>query len=153
MGPPAKPEPGDPGKKRSAPATLEHDAKRPKRKVGRPRKSVPEPNSRGLPSLPPEIIGRIASFLLPPAIDVKHGFLPPGMHPYSGPRTKSVQAKRKEFAYGGIPSGVRDVLSLARTCRRCEQGVSMVIGKTGDGKAEGKKRYVIFVHGGWSMRG
>jgi hypothetical protein len=53
-----------------------------------------------------------------------------------------VQAKVKEYRFGGIPSGVRDVLSLARTCRKCESGVGLVIGKIGDGKSDGKKRYV-----------
>jgi len=53
-----------------------------------------------------------------------------------------VQAKIKEFKFGGIPSGVRDVLNLARTCRKCESGVGLVIGKIGDGRSDGKKRYV-----------
>ena len=112
------------------------------KKLGRPRKIVPPPNNKGLPALPAEIIGRIASFLLPSDINIQDGFLPPGELPYGGARSKSVQAKIKEFRYGGIPSGVRDVLNLARTCKRIDNGVGLVIGKIGDGRSDGKKRYV-----------
>lgn len=110
------------------------------KKLGRPKKVVPKP--RGLNSLPPEIIGRIASFLLPSDVNIEDGFLHPWELPYRAARTKSAQSKPKEYKFGGIPSGVRDVLNLAMTCKRCDSGVSLVIGKIGDGKSDGKKRYV-----------
>jgi hypothetical protein len=113
----------------------------------RPRPKKPLPNSTGLPSLPAEIIGRIASYLLPPAISVEDGFLPPGELPYNDKRKKWVGAKIKRHGYGGVPSGVRDVLNLALTCRQCDKGVSLVIGKTGDGQSDGKKRYAFFLIG------
>jgi hypothetical protein len=112
------------------------------KKVGRPKKIIPPPKITGLSALPAEIIGRIASFLLPPAINVDDGFLPPWELPYRAARTKSAQAKVKEFRYGGIPSGVRDVLNLARTCKRVDSGVGLVVGKIGDGRTDGNKRYV-----------
>lgn len=124
------------------PAKRQRRAPKPKpgKKLGRPKKITPPPT--GLLSLPAEIIGRIASFLLPPTINMEDGFLPPWELPYRAPRSKSVQAKIKEYRFGGIPSGVRDVLNLARTCRKCESGVGLVIGKIGDGRSDGKKRYV-----------
>jgi hypothetical protein len=112
----------------------------PGKKSGRPKK-IP-PIKVGLLSLPAEIIGRIASFLLPPTINVEDGFVPPWELPYGGLRSKTPRAKIKEYRFGGIPSGVRDVLNLARTCRKCESGVGLVIGKIGDGKSDGKKRCV-----------
>jgi hypothetical protein len=115
----------------------------PVKKSGRPKKLPPV--KVGLLSLPAEIIGRIASFLLPPIINDEDGFLPPWELPYRAPRSKTPRAKVKEFRFGGIPSGVRDVLNLARTCRKCESGVGLVIGKIGDGKSDGKKRYALMV--------
>lgn len=118
---------------------------KPKPKVKRrPRTKKRLPNSTGLPSLPAEIIGRIASYLLPPAINTEDGFLPPGELPYSDKRRKWVGAKIKRHAYGGVPSGVRDVLNLALTCKQCDRGVALVVGKVGDGRMDGKKRYVPF---------
>jgi len=129
------------------PAKRQRRASKPKsgpvKKSGRPKK-IP-PIKVGLLSLPAEIIGRIASFLLPPTINVEDGFLPPWELPYGGYRCKTPRAKIKEYRFGGIPSGVRDVLNLARTCRKCENGVGLVIGKIGDGKSDGKKRYVQLV--------
>ena len=124
------------------PPKRQRRAPRPKtdKKLGRPKKVTPPPT--GLVSLPAEIIGRIATFLLPPVINVEDGFLPPWELPYRAPRSKSARAKIQEFKFGGIPSGVRDVLNLARTCRKCDSGVGLVIGKIGDGKSDGKKRYV-----------
>lgn len=112
------------------------------KKLGRPKKVVPIRKITGLSSLPAEVIGRIASFLLPPNISVEDGFVAPWELPYGGHRSKSATAKIKEFRCGGIPSGVRDVLNLAVTCKRCDSGVGLVIGKIGDGLSEGKKRYV-----------
>lgn len=127
------------------PAKRQRRAPKPKpgKKSGRPKK-IP-PIKVGLLSLPAEIIGRIASFLLPPTINVEDGFLPPWELPYRAPRTKTQRAKVKEYRFGGIPSGVRDVSNLARTCRKCESGVGLVIGKIGDGRSDGKKRYVQLV--------
>ena len=121
---------------------------KPKPKVKRrPRTKKRLPNSTGLPSLPAEIIGRIASYLLPPAINAEDGFLPPGERPYSDKRRKWVGAKVKRHAYGGVPSGVRDVLNLALTCKQCDRGVALVVGKVGDGRTDGKKRYVSYFVG------
>jgi hypothetical protein len=127
------------------PAKRQRRAPKPKpgKRSGRPKK-IP-PIKVGLLSLPAEIIGRIASFLLPPTINVQDGFLPPWELPYGGLRSKTPRAKIKEYRFGGIPSGVRDVLNLARTCRKCESGVGLVIGKIGDGKSDGKKRYDLMV--------
>jgi hypothetical protein len=108
----------------------------PGRKPGRPRKAPP----LGLADLPVEIVGRIASFLLPPLVTAQNGFLPPGTMPYSGPRLKSPTAKVKTSAYGGIPSGIKDIMALALSCRHCDAGVELVMGRMGDGKSKGKKR-------------
>jgi hypothetical protein len=113
-------------------------SQRPPRARGRPRKVKPPPNSKGLPGLPTEIIGRIASFLLPTPIDASYGFAPPTELPY-GHKTGIRQAT-KLYAHGGIPSGVRDVLRLARTCRQCDRAVSLVGGKIGDASGTREKR-------------
>jgi hypothetical protein len=135
---------GQKGKPKSKPDPKTKATTKTKSKTKRrPRPKKPLPNSTGLPSLPAEIIGRIASYLLPPSISVEDGFLPPGELPYSEKRKKWVGAKIKRHGYGGVPSGVRDVLNLASTCRQCDKGVSLVIGKTGDGQSDGKKRCVV----------
>lgn len=114
----------------------------PGRKPGRPRKTAP----LGLADLPVEIVGRIAAFLLPPPVTTQDGFLPPGTMPYSGPRLKSRTAKVKTSAYGGIPSGVKDIMALALSCRHCDAGVALIIGRMGNGMSEGKKRSVVYVN-------
>lgn len=111
----------------------------PGRKPGRPPKVAP----LGLLDLPVEIVGRIASFLLPLPVTTEDGFLPPGSMPYGGERSKSASAKVKQYAYGGIPRGVRDVLALAQTCRHCDSGVALVLGRMGNGTSKGRKRSVV----------
>ena len=110
----------------------------PRRGRGRPRKQLPIPNSKGLPALPPELIGRIATFLLPSPTTPETGFAPPTEHPYGF--KKGITQQNKSSRYGGIPSGVRDVLRLAQTCKACDAGVESVVGKIGDGSNGAKKR-------------
>lgn len=110
----------------------------PRRGRGRPRKPPPVPNSKGLPSLPPELIGRIASFLIPPRNSVERGFAPPTELPYRS--KKGVTQRTRSSPHGAVPSGVRDVLRLSQTCRQCERGVSLVVGKIGNEASTAKKR-------------
>lgn len=105
---------------------------------GRPPRQTPKPNLRGLPALPAEVIGRIASFLIPQHATPEAGFAPPTDLPYGGKH--GITQQDKLSAYGGIPSGVRDVLRLSQTCRQCDRGVSLVVGKIGNAATKDKKR-------------
>lgn len=113
----------------------------PRRGRGRPRKKLPQPNSKGLPALPPELIGKIASFLIPAPTDPDTGFAPPTEYAYGS--KKGITLQPKSSRYGGIPSGIRDVLNFAQTCKACDAGVDSVVGKIGDGSTEARKRYVV----------
>lgn len=108
-------------------------------KRGRPYKrkdpSVKE-RTAYLQSLPAEVLGLIASFLLPTFPSPSEGF----PSPYDRPDTsaRNIRASGRSELYGGIPAGMKDLCAFARTCKQVEKGVHLVVGKIGGtGKEEG----------------